>query len=147
MTSAARLDVGLPRTVGTPTIESAVTAAVERKPWPWRNLCDIAREFALSQTRVLEVLHDFQLHPYHFLRIAYLFPVRSSSTEAILRMDKTIETLQASSFCITFHVQTKHVLHVKVCSPIVTSGHGLILMLFANLGINYASASAFGLES
>jgi hypothetical protein len=72
VTSTALVNVGRPRTVRPPANEDAITAAVEREPW--RSSRDIARELGLSQPRVLEVLHDDQLHPYHYSRGAHLFP-------------------------------------------------------------------------
>jgi hypothetical protein len=45
--------------------------------------------------------------------------------------------------------QIRHVLCVRVCSTSTTvaSGHGIILMLSANMGIKSASASVLELES
>jgi len=44
----------------------AIIAALERQPW--RSL-DIAPEFGLSQARIIEVLRDSHLDPYHLRRI------------------------------------------------------------------------------
>jgi hypothetical protein len=56
--------------------------------------------------------------------------------------------MQIDSFYITFCGQTKHVLSVSVATSTGdTSGHGITLMLTANVGIKSASTSAFGLES
>jgi hypothetical protein len=73
---------------------------------------------------------------------------RSSSTDAILRM-ATSTRCGWALFYTTFCGQTKRVLRVRVCSAstTVTSGHGIILMLSANVGIKSTSASAFGLVS
>jgi hypothetical protein len=49
-----------------------IIAAVEQESW--RSSRDIARELGLSQLRVLEVLHNDQLYPYHYFRSAHLFP-------------------------------------------------------------------------
>jgi hypothetical protein len=58
-----------------------------------------------------------------------------------------INTLRMSSFFRTFCGQTKRVLRLRVCSTstTVTSGHRIILMQSANVGIKSASASALGL--
>jgi hypothetical protein len=72
VTPTALVSVGLPRTARTPANEDAIITAVERELW--RSSGDIARELGLSQPRVLEVLHDDQLHPYHYLQSAHLFP-------------------------------------------------------------------------
>jgi hypothetical protein len=72
VTPTALVNAGRPRTVRTPANEDATIAALEREPW--RSSRDIAREFGLSQPKVLEVLHDCQLHPYHYSRSAHLFP-------------------------------------------------------------------------
>jgi hypothetical protein len=55
-------------------------------------------------------------------------------------------TLRMICFYTTFCGQTKHVLRVKVCSTSkkVTSGHRIILVLSANVGIMSASMSASG---
>jgi hypothetical protein len=71
VTPTALVSAGRPRTIRTPANEDAITAAVGREPW--RSSRDIARESGLSQQRVLEVLHDDQLQPYHYSRSAYLF--------------------------------------------------------------------------
>jgi hypothetical protein len=86
VTPTALVNAGRPRTVRTPANEDAKIAAVEREPW--RSSRDIARELGLSQPRVLEVLHDNQLNPYHYSRSAHVSR-RSSSTDAILRMTTT----------------------------------------------------------
>jgi hypothetical protein len=141
VTPTALVNAGRPRTARTPTNEDATTAAVEREPW--RSSCDIARKLGLSQPRVLEVLHDDQLHPYYDSRSAHV----SRRCNFVNGYD--INTLRMSSFYITFCGQTKRVLRVRVrsASTTVTSGHGIILMLSANVGIKSASASAFGLVS
>jgi hypothetical protein len=72
VTTTALVNAGHPRTVRTPAKEDAIIAAVEREPW---RSCDIPRELGLSQPRVLEVLNDNQLHPYHYSRSAHLFSV------------------------------------------------------------------------
>jgi hypothetical protein len=68
-----------------------------------------------------------------------------SFTDSILHMAMT-----STHFYITICEQTKHVLHVRVCSTFtaVTFGQRIILMLSKNMGIKYASVSAseFGLE-
>jgi hypothetical protein len=61
VTPMALVNAGRPWTVWTPANENAIIAAVEREPWRR----DITRKLGLSQPRVLEVLHDDQLHPYH----------------------------------------------------------------------------------
>jgi hypothetical protein len=61
--ATTHVDAGRPRTIRTPAKEDAIIAAVE---WEARRgSSDIARELNLSQSRVFEVLHDHQLHPYH----------------------------------------------------------------------------------
>jgi hypothetical protein len=82
VTPTALVNAGRPRTVRTPANEDAITAAVEREPW--KSSRDIARELGLSQQRGLEVLHDDQLHSYHYSPGAHVSR-RSSSTDAILR--------------------------------------------------------------
>jgi hypothetical protein len=59
-----------------------------------------------------------------------------------LRMQMYISTLQMCSFYITIRGETEDVLRVRVCSisTTVTSGHGTILMLSANVRITSASA-------
>jgi hypothetical protein len=72
VTPTALVNAGRPWTVRTPANEDAIIAAVEREPW--ESSRDIARELGLPQPRVLEVLHDDQMHPYHYSRSAHLFP-------------------------------------------------------------------------
>jgi hypothetical protein len=72
VTPTALVNAGRPGTVRTPANEDAIIAAVEREPW--RSSRDIERELGLSQPKVLEVLLDDQLHPYHYSRSAHLFP-------------------------------------------------------------------------
>jgi hypothetical protein len=79
----ALMNAGRPRTVRTPANEDAIISAVEREPW--RSSHEIERELGLSQPGVLEVLHEDQLHPYHYSRSAHISR-RSPSTDAILRM-------------------------------------------------------------
>jgi hypothetical protein len=54
-----------------------------------------------------------------------------------------------SSFYVTFFGQAEYVLCMRVCftSTVVTTGHGIILMLAVNMGIKYTSSSILGLES
>jgi len=63
-----------PRTAATQGNEDAIVASVEREPW--RSSRDIALELVLSQSTVFEVdiLHNNQLHLYHYSRSAHLFP-------------------------------------------------------------------------
>jgi hypothetical protein len=146
VTPTALVNAGRPRTVQTPANEDDIITVVEREPW--RSSRDIARELGLSQQRVLEVLHDDQLHPYHYCGANICF-----QTIVLYRCNFAnrydINTLRMSSFYTTFCGQRKRDLRVRVCSTstAVTSGHGLILMLSANVGIKSASASAFGLVS
>jgi hypothetical protein len=72
VTSTAHVNADRPRTVRTPANEDTIIAAAEREPW--RSSRDIAKEFGLSQPSVLKVLHDDQLHSYHYSRSAHLFP-------------------------------------------------------------------------
>jgi hypothetical protein len=129
VTPTALVNAGRPRTVRTPANEDAILAAVEREPW--RSSRDIVRELGLSQPRVLEILHDDQLHPYHYSRSTHLFPdiVLYGSNFANCY---DINTLRMSSFYTTFCGQMKRVLRVRACSmsTTVTSGHGIILMLY-----------------
>jgi hypothetical protein len=146
LTPTALVNAGRSRTVRTPANEDGIIAAVEREPWISSR--DIAWELEISQPRVLEVLHDDQLHLYHYSRSAHLFSDdRPLQTQYANGYDTN--TLRMSSFCTTFCGQTKRVLHVRVCSTstTVTSGHGIILMVSANVGILSATASAFGLVS
>jgi hypothetical protein len=62
-TSTAHVDTGHPLTVRTPVNKGSTAAALELEPWK-RSRC-IALELGLFQPRVLEVLHDDQLHPRH----------------------------------------------------------------------------------
>jgi hypothetical protein len=59
----ALVNAGHLQTVRTRANVDAIISAVEQEPW--RSSRDITRELGLSQLRVLEVLHDTQLHPYH----------------------------------------------------------------------------------
>lgn len=47
--------------------EDAINVAVELEPWS-------SRELGIHQPRILEVLHDDQLQPYHYSRSTHLFP-------------------------------------------------------------------------
>jgi predicted Rossmann fold nucleotide-binding protein DprA/Smf involved in DNA uptake len=62
---------GRSRTVRTPANEDAIIAAVEREP---RSSRDIARELGQSQPRIVEVLIDHQLNPFHYSRNVDLLP-------------------------------------------------------------------------
>jgi hypothetical protein len=72
VTSVAHVNAGRPWTVRTPTNDGTIIAAVEWEPW--RSSWNITWELEVSQQRVLRVLHDDQLHPYHYLWSAHLFP-------------------------------------------------------------------------
>jgi hypothetical protein len=61
VTPTVFVNASRPQTLQTPANEDAIIAAVEREGW--RSSSDIARELGLSQPRVLEVLHDDELHP------------------------------------------------------------------------------------
>jgi hypothetical protein len=147
VTPTALMNAGRPRTVRTPANEDAIIAAVEREPW--RSSRDIARELGLSQPRILEVLHDDQLHPYHNSRSAHLFPDDRSLRKQFC------EWLQQHAADELFF--TQHSLGIRSVfyawgggcstSTTVTSGHGIIPMLSANVGIKSGSASAFELVS
>jgi hypothetical protein len=50
----------------TPPNEDAIIAAVKREPC--RSSRDTVRELGLSQSRVLKLLLDDEVDPYHFLR-------------------------------------------------------------------------------
>jgi hypothetical protein len=67
VTPVALVNAGRPRTVRTPANEDAIIAAVEK-------LTRYRTRIGLSQPRVLEVLYDDQLHPYHYSRSAHLSP-------------------------------------------------------------------------
>jgi hypothetical protein len=45
--------------------EGAIIAALEREPW--ESSRDVGREPGLSQSKVPEIFHDDQLHPYRLL--------------------------------------------------------------------------------
>jgi hypothetical protein len=127
-----------------PANEDVIPAAAERKLW--RSSRDIAQELGLSQPRVIEVLHDDQLHPYNFLRSALLFP---GDRPIQLLFCECLQQHNADKpFLLTPCGEMKHVLRVRVCSSFTaaTSGHGMILMLSANVGIKSTSASVFGLK-
>jgi hypothetical protein len=57
----ANVNAGRLWIVRTPANEDIINAGVEREPW--RSTLDIAREVGLSQSKILEVLHDDQVHP------------------------------------------------------------------------------------
>jgi len=60
-----------PRTVRIPPKDDIIFTAVKRKICQcWR---DSARELGILYLRVLEVLHEAQLYPYHYLQTAHLF--------------------------------------------------------------------------
>lgn len=73
ITPTTHVNVISPRTVQTPASEDATIAAEE-----WSR-------FLPSQPRLVEVLHDYQLHSYQHSRSAYSFPI-SSSMDQILQM-------------------------------------------------------------
>jgi hypothetical protein len=118
------------RNMPTQANENAIIPATECEAW--RNSRDIGWELGLSQPRVLEILHDAELLPHHYSRSADLFPDGCNSA------DNYINTLRVSSFYLKFCGQTKHFSHVRV-SPLETKG--IILMLFANVGIKSVSGS------
>jgi hypothetical protein len=72
VTPTAHLNAGRPRTLRTPANEDAIISAVERELSI--SSLDIGGELRVSQTRVLKVFRDDQLHPYHQSRNAHLFP-------------------------------------------------------------------------
>jgi hypothetical protein len=82
------------------------------------------------------------------LRMSSFYMSRRSSSRMQYCEDCS-NTLRMSSFYITICGRAEHVLRVRVrsMSATVTSGHGIILILFSNVGIRSTSASAFGLES
>jgi hypothetical protein len=63
VTPTAHENVGGPLTVRTPCSEDTITAAVERELR--KSSGDIARELGLYKPKVLDILHDNQLRPYH----------------------------------------------------------------------------------
>jgi hypothetical protein len=65
-------------TVRTPLNEDIIIVSAEREPW--RSSRDTAGELGRSHPRVLRVLHDNQMLPYHHTSISK----RSSSRDAIL---------------------------------------------------------------
>jgi hypothetical protein len=79
----------------------------------------------------------------HVCSQAIVLHVRSSA------IDCDISKMRVSSSYTTFRVETKDGLRVRACwtSVTVTSGHGMIVMLSANVCIKSASASAFELVS
>jgi crotonobetainyl-CoA:carnitine CoA-transferase CaiB-like acyl-CoA transferase len=58
-------------TVRTTANEDVIIAAAERQLW--RNTCDIAWQLGLHQRRVLELLLDDELDPYHQSRSTHGF--------------------------------------------------------------------------
>jgi hypothetical protein len=143
VTPMALVNAGRPRTVRTVANENAIIAAVDRELW--RSSRDIARKLGLTQPKVLETLMTINcIHP--LLAEQTSVSRRSPSTDAILFM--------ATSTRCGWALFTQHsadrwsVFYVWGCVPtstIVTSGHGIILMLFADVCVKSASASAFGL--
>lgn len=95
VTPVAHANADRPRTVRTPANEDTATAGVEK-------LTRHGARTALSQPKVLEVLHDDQLHPHHFSRIPRVF-----SEDCPLRM----------KFCEWLHEHTAYELsHNILCT-------------------------------
>jgi hypothetical protein len=132
VTPTAHVNAGSSRTVRTPANDDAVIAAGKREPW--RSSCDMS-------PRVLEVLHVDQLHPYHSSRGGTSVSRRLSYAGAIFGSIYDIKTLQISSHYITYILLSDEAcLRLRVCwtsTTTVTSGHGVNLMLFLNVGINF----------
>jgi hypothetical protein len=72
VTPTALVNAGRPRTVRTPANKDAIISAVKREPW--RCSREITRDLGLFQPRVLEVLNEDELHPYHYSQSSHLFP-------------------------------------------------------------------------
>jgi hypothetical protein len=117
---------------------------------PPRSSHEITRELRLPKPKFLEVIHDVQVHPYHYSRSGHLFP-----RDRLLRMQLFRRLLHQYVADEYFHIilvyceQTNRVLRVRVCwmSSGVTYGHRIILVLSASGGIRFSTATAFGLES
>jgi hypothetical protein len=138
----ALANAGLARTVRTPASEDATIAAVEREPW--RSSSDIARLLELSQPRVTFFMKTNCMHTTtRGGHICFQAIVLYACNFAI---GYAINTLRMSLFYRILSGHTKSVLCVRVrsTSTTVVYEHGMVLMLFANVGIKPASASAFG---
>jgi hypothetical protein len=70
VTPTELVNTGHPQTVQTWANEDAIIAAVEQEPW--RSSRNITQVLGLPQPRVLKVLHDNQLHPYHYLQSSHV---------------------------------------------------------------------------
>lgn len=148
VTPIAHVNAGRAQTMRMPANEDPIIVTVE---WDsWKSSHDITWELRLSQLRVIEVLHDNQMQPYDCLWEQIYF-----QTFILYRCNflngYDINTVWMTSFYITSCGQTKHILHVRVCSTstTVTSDHRMILELSCYMQMwimKYASASAFGLE-
>jgi hypothetical protein len=110
VTSTAHVIAGRPWAVRTPINEDSTIATVIREPW--RSSRNVARELVLIQPVVLEVLHDYQLHPCHYSRNA-----RREYRQPQMQFYEWLrhENTAASSPYIIFWWQKRRVLRLKVC--------------------------------
>jgi hypothetical protein len=126
----ACMNTGCPWAVWTLFKDDNITAAVERGPW-WI-LC-ILLELRLLKVMVREELHDNQLHPYHYSWNMLLY----AEDPLWCSFVNDCDTMWTDKACFMsedlFSILT------------VTSGHGLILMISANMVIRFTSLLVFGL--
>jgi hypothetical protein len=132
VTPKALVNAGRPRTVLSPANEDAIT---------WRSSRDTAPELELSHNRgsskyfmTINCIHTTTRGAHICFQTIVLYGWNFAN-------GYNINTLRMSSYYITFCGQTKRVLRVRVCSTstTVTSRHGIILMLSANVDIKPAS--------
>jgi hypothetical protein len=116
-------------------------------PWPqlWRNSCDFSQALGLSQPRVLEVVHDYQLHPQgHSRDIRFQVIILYGS---ILANGYDINTLRMD-FLYEHNIllQTKNGLSARTCSTstTATAWHGIILMRSAKDQVRFSVSVSAG---
>jgi hypothetical protein len=116
----------------------SIIAAMGREPW--RNSRDFALELGVYKPKVFEVLRDNSLHAYH-----YLWSARTFSENRNLRMKWLHQN--ASRGLVDWRYEAYLRVKLYSASTRVTSGHGIILILFADVGIKSDSVLTFGLVS